>query len=351
MMNRSLLVCIFLLSSGTLYARSKTDVLVMTNGDHLTCEIKGLGGGVLYASFDYILSTQSVEWSKVDHVESKQLFIVRTEDGSVYTGTIATVGPAGTRPVQIEIASEAEKAVTLDSEQIVRLSQTSDNLWQRFNGSINFGLIYSKGNQSTQYNLSSDVAYPRERWTAAASVTSALSSSTGASASARNEVVLTGQHLMRPKNWFYAGIADFLQSSEQGINLETTLGGGVGRYLANTNHSSVSVAAGLTWQSTDYQQEGSVSVKQDVATALVNANVKLFQFNKTNLEVTASVFPALSTPGRVHFNTNASYYVKMFGDLTWNVSFYGNWDNQPPPGFAASDYGTSSGLGWTFGTK
>jgi len=323
----------------------------MTNGDHLTCEIKGLGAGVLYASFDYILSTQSVEWSKVDHVESTQLFIVCTENGSVYSGTIATVSAPGTRPVEIEIASAPEQKVTVDSEQIVKLSQTSDQFWQRFNGSVNFGLIYSKGNQSTQYNLSSDVAYPRERWSAGMSLTSALSSSTGASASARNEAIITGQHLMRANNWFYAGIGDFLQSSEQGINLETTFGGGVGRFLKSTNHVIVSASGGVAWQSTDYRQEGSVSVKQDVATALVSTNVKLFQFNKSNLEVNAVVFPVLSTPGRVHFNTNASYYLKMFGDLTWNISFYGNWDNQPPPGFAGSDYGTSSGLGWTFGTK
>jgi hypothetical protein len=351
MMNRALFVYIFLLCSGTTYARTKSDVLVMTNGDHLTCEIKGLGAGVLYASFDYILSTQSVEWSKVDHIESKQLFIVRTENGSVYTGTLATVGSPGTRPVQIEIASETEKNVTVASDQIVKMAQTSDNFWQRFNGGINFGLIYSKGNQSTQYNLSSDLNYPRERWSAGVSLTSALSSSTGTTASSRNEVVVVGQHLMRPKNWFYAGIGDFLQSSEQGINLETTLGGGIGRFLVNTNHAIVSVAGGMTWQGTDYQQSGSVSVKQDVATALISTNVKIFQFNKTNLEVNGALFPALTDPGRVHFNTNASYYIKMFGDLTWNVSFYGNWDNKPPAGFAGSDYGTSSGLGWTFGTK
>jgi len=37
--------------------------------------------------------------------------------------------------------------------------------------------------------------------------------------------------------------------------------------------------------------------------------------------------------------------------LTWNVSFYGSWDNRPPPTFSGSDYGTSSGLGWTFGNR
>ena len=47
---------------------------------------------------------------------------------------------------------------------------------------------------------------------------------------------------------------------------------------------------------------------------------------------------------------NSTYYIKITGNLSW-VSFYGNWDNQPPPGFVGSDYGTSSGLSWTFGIK
>ncbi len=81
------------------------------------------------------------------------------------------------------------------------------------------------------------------------------------------------------------------------------------------------------------------------------ADCKLFQFNKTNLSFTANVFPAISQPGRVYTNFNATYYIKISGTLSWNVSFYGNWDNQPPPTFSGSDYGTSSGLSITFGNK
>ena len=69
----------------------------MNNGDHLTCEIKGLGPGVLYVSFDYIAGTSSVDRSKVRHLESKQLFIVRTQDGSLYTGTLSTAETGAAR--------------------------------------------------------------------------------------------------------------------------------------------------------------------------------------------------------------------------------------------------------------
>jgi hypothetical protein len=57
-------------------AREKTDIIVMNNGGRLTGEIKGLDSGTLSVSFDYILGTASLDWSKVDHLESKQLFLV-----------------------------------------------------------------------------------------------------------------------------------------------------------------------------------------------------------------------------------------------------------------------------------
>jgi hypothetical protein len=83
----------------------------------------------------------------------------------------------------------------------------------------------------------------------------------------------------------------------------------------------------------------------------VEAELKAFRFKKTDLDISAVVLPGISEPGRIRANTNASYYIKLFSDLSWNFSFYGNWDNQPPPGLSSSDYGTSSGLSWTFGLK
>ena len=37
----------------------------------------------------------------------------------------------------------------------------------------------------------------------------------------------------------------------------------------------------------------------------------MFRFNKTNLDVTASILPALNQPGRFYYDTNITYYVKL----------------------------------------
>jgi len=348
---RTFILSFALLVAAPLFARENTDVMVMKNGDRMTCQIKGLGADVLYVSLPYVIQTLSVDWSKVERLESKQLFIVKMEDGSVYSGTLNTAETPAGRPMKIQVAETPEKKVVLDSSRIVEVAETSPKFLQRFTGGLNFGVTYSKGNQSTQYNLSSLVAYPRERWAAQLALSSNLSSSSGVTASTRNQLALTALHLLPWNDYFYGGLGGFLQSAEQGINRQTTLGGGIGRYLKNTNRTTISVLGGFAWQNTSYNQSTVPIGTQHVAAGLIAADVKLFRFNKTNLNLTATLLPALSEPGRVYFNTNASYYIKIIGNLSWNISVYGNWDNHPPANLPGSDYGSSSGLSWTFGSS
>ncbi len=342
--------CVLLVTT-PLFARDKSDVLIMNNGDHLTCEIKSLDASTLYVSLDYMNGTASLDWSKVRRVESKQLFLVKTEDGSVYTGTLSTAETGGDRPVRIEVAASPETNVVLEQTKVVTMYQTSNRFWQRFNGSINTGWTYSKGNESTQFNFGTQVRYPRERWVAGAAFNSTLTGSTGVTTSTRNDASLYARHLLRWNNWFYTGLGSLLQSSEQNIRLQSNLGGGVGRYVKNTNHAVIALSSGLAWQNTRYTQSLASQASQNVATLLVASQAEVFKFDKTNLTIQGFVFPAISEPGRVFTSTNMTYYLKFFGNFTWNLSFYGNWDNRPPDHLSGSDYGASSGIGWTFGNQ
>jgi putative salt-induced outer membrane protein YdiY len=334
-----------------LFAGENTDVLVMKNGDHLTCEIKQLSDGVLYVSLGYATGDVAIDWKEVVRIESKHLFHVQTADGSRYTGTLATAATPGGRPVKIEVVGAPTQKVEIDRSNVVSIGQTSKSFWKRFNGAINTGITYSKGNQSTQFSLGSEIEYPRERWAAHASFDSTLSGSSGAKNSTRNELMLTVLRYLRRKNWYYAGIGDFVQSSVQGIQTQASLGGGIGHFFKNTNRVRFSVLGGAAWQNTKYEPTLVSQERQNLATALVASNLKFFVFDKTDLQLSAILFPAVSDPGRVRFGTRATYFVKLFGDISWNISFYGNWDNRPIAGFSGSDYGTTSGISWTFGSR
>jgi hypothetical protein len=348
---RAIILASALLFSLPLFAKGKDDVLVMKNGDRFTCEIKGLSAGVLSVSLDYVDGTISVQWSRVAHLESHRLFLVKTESGVVYTGKISTTGESNDPPIRIELAETTGKEVEIPQQKIINLNQTSEGFWHRFDGAINTGSLYSQGNQSFQYNVSSQVAYKRERWSSQANFNSSIASNSGSATSTRNQIDLTSMRLLRWNNWFYAGNASFLQSSVQEISLQTTLNGGVGRYLKNTNRASISVLGGFGWQNVKYTQNAVGQGTQNIAVGFASTDIKFFKFKKTNLDVSASLIPAITEAGRVHFNTNAVYYIKIIGDIDWNVSFYGSWDSKPPSTLPKSDYGTSSGLSWTFGNR
>jgi hypothetical protein len=342
---------VFLLAS-PLLAGERTDVIVMKNGDRITCEVKGLNADSLTVSLDYVEERNiTLQWSKVARLNSTRLLIVQTEDGSVYTGRISTAETPGGRPVRIQVAVTPDKRVELDQLQVVKISETSQNFWQRLNGDVETGIIFSKGNDSTQYSIGTHIEYPRERWLARANFDSTLSVNTNSNNSTRNQFEVDALRLLRWNNWFYQGVSNLLQSSVQGIHLQTTVGGGIGHYFLNTNSTKISVTGGLAWQNTAYKTTIPPQAAQNLAAGLVFAEANIFKFKKTNLDATALLIPSISEAGRVRFNTNVSYYVKLFSNLRWNMSFYSSWDNRPPPGLSGSDYGTSSGLSWKFGNR
>lgn len=342
------ILSVFLLLAAMASAREHTDVIILTNGDRITGEIKGLDSGVLRLDLDYVDGAVSIQWLKVKRLESSQLFIVQAQDGSIFTGTLAD---APAEPLKIEVAEPGDKKTALERSQVVRLEETSESFFQRWSGDINLGVVYSKGNSATQYTLGSAVEYRRNQWGIQTDFNSSLSSNSGSETSTRNQVNLGGHRMMPWKNYFYGGLGSFLQSSVQGIQLQSTYGGGLGRYFKNTNRTRISVLAGVAWQSTNYEHSKTTVSSQQDGAGLIAADVRVFIFKKTNLGFKANLLPSVTDRGRIHFNNDVSYYLKLFRNFSWNLSFYGNWDTRPPEGFSGSDYGYSSGVKWTFGYR
>ena len=342
-------VLLSLCLTGGLTARSKTDVLVMTNGDRFTCEIKRMERGVLSASFDYIDGTVSVDWSKVVRVESSQLFIVHTQDGSIFEGTIRSPETPGQQPVRIEVVETEKTSKLLEQRRVVELASTSESLWRRFSGRLDGGLMYTRGNETTQYNLGADLRVRGEHWRFAADSFSTFSKSSGVVAATRNQSRLWARRVIGGRRaWYYSGAAEFLQSSQQGINLQTTLAGGVGRFLRDSNTTRFALTADLAVQQTRYESSMGIRSRSNDLSAMFVADLHVFRFKKSSFDLTASALPVLTESGRIRSYVNTAYSIQIINNLWFKLSFYGNWDNRPPPNFSGSDYGVSSSISYSF---
>jgi hypothetical protein len=333
------------------FARAAKDVLVMKNGDRITCEVKSLDAGVLKVNLDYVDGTISIDWLQVSRLESSYLFLVQLQDGSIYSGKVINAETLPDTPVRLEIQPEAGQSVVVDKLSVVRITQTSESFFQRFSGEITLGATYSKGNNATQYNIGSELEYQQTRWGGRLTYNSNLSANSGAMTATRNQVDLNTYRLISRQNYFVSSLGGFLQSSVQGIQVQTSLGAGLGRYLKNTERVRFWVLGGIGWQGTHYLQAAKSQPAQNVGVALISSNLDAFVFKKTRLNFSLNAAPSVTEPGRYFLKTNASYYLKLFGKIDWNFSYYGSWDTRPPPGFVGSDYGTSTGLSYTFGNK
>src|SRR5215469_14006289 len=71
------------------YARDKTDIVMLRNGDRLSGDILSVEFGILSLSTDN-MSTLSIEWPAVRSVTSKFEFAIERRGGSRYHGVITT---------------------------------------------------------------------------------------------------------------------------------------------------------------------------------------------------------------------------------------------------------------------
>src|SRR3954471_8728556 len=264
------------------FAREKTDVIVMKNGDRITGEVKRLENGILKVDLDYVDGTLSISWLKVDRMESKALFLVQLDNGDMFSGKVIT--SQGPIPLSIEIQPEDQQSFTVEESTIVRMTQTSESLLHRFSANVTLGATYSKGNNATQYNVGSAVDYTETRWGGDLNYSSNLASNTGATTTTRNQLDVAVYRLLRWQNYFYQGTAGFLQSSVQGIDRQTTLGMGIGRYVKNSNLIRFTILGGLGWQRINYVPEVSIQRMQDTAVGLISSNLEVFSFKKTRLK-------------------------------------------------------------------
>jgi hypothetical protein len=332
----------------SLNARDKTDQLYFANGDHWTCEIKKLERGYLYVGLDYVDGTVSVDWSKVARIESSQLFLVTTEQGAPFIGTLHTPeSEAGKKGLDV---GKGPQAIHMDKSDVTDIEQTEASLWQGLHASFDGGLNFTKSNSQTQFNFNASTDYRRQLWALHSEFHSTFSAFRGVEGTSnlRNDWSSNAIRLLPKRSYFAIALTDFLKSDEQQLNLRTTLGGGIGRYLIATDTFRVTVLGGGDWIRERYTPGATPTSTFNSAEALLGNNVDYFRFKSTNANLSTLLFLSLTDPGRYRFTGNLGVKYEIIKDLYFNFSVYLNYDSQPPRQTVKSDYGASSSVGWSF---
>jgi hypothetical protein len=319
-------------------ADDKTDVVVMNNGDRITCEIKELARGRLTVSTDP-MDTVTVHWGDVVSVTSPKTFEVQVVSGNSFYGSLK---PGGAGEIVVVGALGETSLKLLD---VVRISPLNGGFWSRLDGSIGLGFNFAQASEQTQWTLNANAQYRRERYLTQGTLSSQFTAIEGADPTSRNSLTLSTRRFLGPR-WFSAGFGQFQQDESLGLNFRSVLGGAGGRYLVQRASMTISVFTGAAYTREQFKGETPANSGE----ALLGADWEWFTLgnNDTDLSSTFLSYYDITGSSRRRTDFTTSYLQKIVKDLNWSLNLFQTYDSAPPAGQKSSDFGVSVSLGWSF---
>jgi hypothetical protein len=326
--------------AGVAFAKPKTDVVLLKNGDRVTCEIKSLDRGLLKVSTDD-MGTISIEWQKIAAVTSAARFEVETATGDRFYGSLA---PAGAD--RVAVVSDTAQPV-LDLPSITRLTPLEHSFWQRLYGNVGAGGSYTQSSGVAQgsFNFLVGARRPAFEWKTSLDTTVTIQEQEPPSNRYTGQGVYV--RLLRSR-WILPGSLTVEQNRDLGYTLRATAALGIGRTLVQSNRSLLRVVGGL-----DANREIPVdgeTVTNIEAVFTFNYEFFTYDFPKTDFTTQLTAFPSLSDLGRFRFSSNVKVTRDLFtSDFYVAVTLYDDYDSRPPTADASqNDVGMTFSLGWKF---
>ncbi len=338
---RSRLVLLGLLLPGALFARPKTDVVVLENGDRVTCEIKKLQRGKLTVSTD-ASGTITLKWSRVVGLQSTFLFQIELQSGERHIGRFDLPPEVG----KISVA-EGQEQELVDVFRVVSMIPIEATFWSRIKGSIDAGYDFTQASTATTWSASADLSHRTPRLETVLSFDSSIKEQEGAETINRQNLRAQVNRYFENR-WFAAFIGQGEKSANQGLDLRALLGGGLGRKLLQTNRSNIVAVAGAAFSREKYEDSEDYSSNAELVASI---GLETFRFDSPELDLGASfvVLPNLSTKGRYRLQANGKAKIELLHNLYWSLNVYESYDSDPPSEISRrNDFGITTSVGWSF---
>jgi hypothetical protein len=321
------------------------DVVVLKNGDRLTGEIKSLQRGELRVKADYMAEAVRLDWTRIERLESKSTFIISLVDGKLFTNVMRLL-PANSVEIANFVIGSSEKAFRVPQLDVIRIVPAEPGFWRRLEGSVDFGFSFTSGNDQYQTQLTATTTYRTGNHSFTTSIDTAFSGQPEGDSTTRKQFTFDYRKQLTQR-WFAGGIFDLLQSDQQSLKLRTSVGGLVGRTLHQSEDLRLSIFGGVVGTRENYSTAIGEPRKTN-ADALAGVDFTTFHFKTTDIRSRFSLFPSLTTPGRMRLQATSDLHIKIVKDLYWGFHVYENFDSKPPVRADKNDLGISTSVGWKF---
>jgi len=341
-------------------AADATDIVIFVNGDRLTGEFKSLKRGRLRFK-TAATDTVSIEWDNVAFLKSDQNIQVETENGARYFGHLSAA--TDEKRLVVEMSSGP---VVLENAHVIKMTPIEGVRRDRIDGDVSAGYTFAKAKKVKTTNLSFDLNYRTESRIWALDFDTLVTDSSeddkeddDDGASENSSLALEYQRLLKNR-WLAGGLVRFERNDELGLDLRTSIGGGGGRILHQSNNSSLSLTGGLfvsreetVAPDPDIALQSEEHVIEDYLEASIDLTWDWFRYDTPELDLQTKLqfFPNLTDSGEYRGEFEIELKWEIIEDLFWSLSFTETYDSKVDEGLGEGkkkDYSIITSVGWDF---
>jgi len=323
-------------------ADAQTDVVTLHNGDRLTGEIKSLDRGIL--SFDPPWSdTIQITWEHVATLVSSQNFDVTLDSGERLFGTL--LDGAATSTIQVGAAGANRDVAT---GVVVRMNPIEGRFIERIEMSVDLGYSLTKANSAEQTSLGYDFQYRDELRLLSLNADASTTVSENDPPSTRMNTSLSWRRFLEGREWDPVVIGQVERNDELGLDRRLTAGGGMSRWIADTNRRRMAFFGGAVY---GHEESNGIADSEGSIEAAVGITAEWFRYDEPELDVSTrfAIYERVTGTSKTRGNLDVDFRWEMFDDSFWGFNIYYSFDTNPESTTASkSDYGIVTSLGWDF---
>lgn len=327
--------------AGPAAAHDKTDVVVLTNGDRLTGEIKGLSQAILKLDTD-AGGTLSLEWPHIAGLTSAFDYQVEVTAGERYFGSLQTTATSG----ELTIVS-ADASTTVKLSDVFQIAPIGRGFWKRLNANVNLGFSYTQSNEAFQYSLNAAAQYQNRRYLGLGQLNSIFNTQEGADSTRQQYFGFRLTRTLKKVSGVY-GVVQFQSNPDQGYDLRSILGGGYDRFLLHRESGFLIANVGVVYDREQIVGSSEVDASAEVTFGLQFSNYTLDHPSRT-ITIGFDTFTNVTDTPRFRAQLHFSLTWEIINNFNVGITLIDTYDSRPPTAEAeTNDASLTFSVGYTY---
>ena len=334
---RAFLIIIFLNGLQS-YCLGLQDTIRLKNGDNIYCNVHEYDRDKVKISTSFSKGEFWIKASSIENLSSINQFTFILSDGRRKLGFIEEFNIDS---VSIQVKSRLEK---FSRNVIVHFQELKRPFLDRFDSSVDFGVVIKKEKSFQQYLINAKAKYVNERISVRVKCLASRVYKKNISPIKRT-FLLTGADYFMARRIYAETKIKILESTEQDLSFRFSFSNAIGIRFASSANIKGRASIGLSYNNERFNYNVNTFNTYEVYSGI---HLTLLKYKDLSIELSTHNYGSITKKNR--FRTDSEFYIRynLPKRFYLKTRFIFSYDGRPHGEVATSDYIITNGIGWSF---